>query len=491
MKTAKRWCIAFVAILLAVIIFIGSMNYFIDPYGYFRFQGGNYFELNDDYYTRVLKAERIKHFSDEFDGYVIGGSKASGIRADSLKEYDGHDYYNSYIQSGNFEEYEKYINYILENDSDVKKIFLHISSIEVKQFSRQDQGDTYKTPAQVNGTSKIAEVCKMLMKNLSVTFDEIEKIKKDKTNPVAYPELKTGERNIGKYYDAVSIDPEWFEKKYVLYEQTNKQKAKGEAPIEYNFDYRLSLLFNQTLDQADNMEKCLTCLRNIKAACDAKAVELQVVFGPSFVSEMAVFDGPEFWNFYGEVVKTVGNVWDFSDYNDISLNPYNFYNYGHFFYDVGDLMIKTMKENKEIYKGDDDTIFSHFGAHVFSNAYDAKADGGELSVSVAEYIAARENQYNALRDEYLKTGTIKLEGYDDTSNLVKGSKYFDDEELQAREGRDDKIYKKYEKTKNDYDENVVISTPDNAATAAPDDSDVLDSFKDDGEPDDEPLEEED
>ena len=77
-----------------------------------------------------------------------------------------------------------------------------------------------------------------------------------------------------------------------------------------------------------------TCLRNIKAACDAKAVELQVVFGPSFVSEMAVFDGPEFWNFYGEVVKTVGNVWDFSDYNDISLNPYNFYNYGHFFYDV-------------------------------------------------------------------------------------------------------------------------------------------------------------
>ena len=54
-----------------------------------------------------------------------------------------------------------------------------------------------------------------------------------------------------------------------------------------------------------------------------------------------------------------------------------------------------------------------------------------------------------------------------------------------------KTYKKYEKTKNDYDENVVISTPDNAATAAPDDSDVLDSFKDDGEPDDEPLEEED
>lgn len=450
MKTAKRWCISFVAIILAVIIFICATNYIYDPYGYFRFQGGNYFELNDDYYTRVLKAERIEHFANEYDAYIVGGSKASGIRADSLKEYDGYNYYNTYIQSGNFEEYEKYINYIIEKDPEVKKIFLHISSIEVKEYSRQGLGDTYVTPAQVDGKSKFAEVCKMLMKNLNMTKEERKKIRKNKTNPVAYPELPSGERNIGKYYDAVEIDPVWFEKKYVLYEQTKKEKEKGIAPLEYNFDYRLDILFNKELEQYNNMDLCLRSLKNIKKACDDNGIELQVVFGPSFISEMAVFDGPQFWNFYGEVVKTVGNVWDFSDYNDIILNPYNFYNYGHFFYDVGDLMIETMKENKAIYRSEDE-LFGHFGYHVYSNAYDAEADGSELAISVSDYIDIREEQYMALREEYLETGTVALKGFDDASNLVAGSKYFDAEELQARPGRDDKIYNKYEKTKDDYD----------------------------------------
>ena len=105
MKSSKRWVITFVILMICVLAFIASVNYFVDPYGYFRFQGGNYFELNDDYYTRVLKAERIENYSDDYDAYIIGGSKASGIRADRMHEIDGYNYYNSYIQSGNFDEY--------------------------------------------------------------------------------------------------------------------------------------------------------------------------------------------------------------------------------------------------------------------------------------------------------------------------------------------------------------------------------------------------
>ncbi len=451
MKTAKRWFIAFVAIILLVLVFICSVNYFIDPYGYFRFQGGNYFELNDDYYTRVLKAERIKNFADEYDAYIIGGSKSSGIRADSMEKYDGHKYYNSYIQSGNFEEYEKYINYIFEQDDDVKKILLCISSIEVKSYSRQDMGDTYVTPAQVDGRSKIAEVFKMLMKNLKVADEETEKIDEGKTNPVAYPELPSGERNIGKYYDAVSLDPEWFEKRYVLYEQTISEKEKGAKPETYNFDLQLNKLFNEELEQSEDMKLCLEALRRIKSVCEENGAELQVVFVPSFISEMAVYEGPQFWNYYGEVVKIVGDVWDFSDYNDIILNPYNFYNYGHFFYDVGDLMIETMKENRQIYSDEDDSPFTHFGYHVYSDVADCEKDESALAITAADYLSQREKQYDILRKEYVETGTIELKGYDDDSNVVKDSKYFDDESLKAREGREDNVRNVYEKTKDKYE----------------------------------------
>ncbi len=434
MKSSKRWVVTFVALMLIVLAVIGSFNYFVDPYGYFRFQGGNYFELNDDYYTRVLKAERIEHFADQYDAYIIGGSKASGIRADKLGAIDGYSYYNSYIQSGNFEEYEKYINYIFENDDDVKKIFLHISSIEVKAYSRQNLGDTYVTPAQVNGTPKYKEVLKMLFKNLKVTWDEFEKIKKGKTNPVAYPELPSGERNLGKYYDAVELDVEWFKQRYVM----------------NDYDLSLNTLFNVTLDQSVDMELCLNALRRIKATCDARGVELSVVFGPSFITEMAVFDGPQFWNYYGEVVNIVGDVWDFSDYNDIMLNPYNFYNNLHFFYDVGDLMLETMRTGEVQYTGDEKSPFGHFGYHVYADVTACEADGSELAITVSDYLKQRQDAYKVLKDEYVATGTIALKDYNDKSNIVKDSAYFEAKELQAREGRTENIKAVYEKTKDKY-----------------------------------------
>lgn len=435
MKSSKKWVITFLSMIIAVLAFIMVVNYFVDPFGYFRFQGGNYFELNDDYYTRVLKAERIDNFADDYNAYIIGGSKASGVRAEAAGKIDGYNYYNTYIQSGNFEEYEKYIKYIFDNDDDVKKIFLHLSSIEVKAYSRQSLGDTYKTPAQVNGSSKIKETFKMLFKNLNVSWEELEKIRDNKTNPVAYPELATGERNLGKYYDAVKLDPKWFKERYVM------------------TDYASSLgtLFNTKRDQTADMEKCLASLKRIKALCDSEGVQLQVVFGPSFISEMSVFDGPQFWNYYGEVVNTVGDVWDFSDYNEIMLNPYNFYNNLHFFYDVGDLMLATMASQKEEYKGADGSLLGHFGYHVYADASECEANDSELSITLVDYLKQREKAYYELKDEYQKTGTIALNSYEDISNIVDGSPYFEAKELKASKGRDDSVKSLYEKTKNKYD----------------------------------------
>ena len=48
------------------------------------------------------------------------------------------------------------------------------------------------------------------------------------------------------------------------------------------------------------------------------------------------------------------------------------------------------------------------------------------------------------------TGTIALKDYDDASNIVKGSSYFESDELKAREGRSDDIKETYERTKSKY-----------------------------------------
>ena len=144
--TTKKWCISFLCLILAALATIMGINYFVDPYGYFRSQDGDCYELDENDYLRELKAEHIKHFSDRYEAYLIGGSKAGALRTDKLKELDGYNYYNCWVMSGNFQDYEAYTEYIVKNTK-AKKILLQISTSEIKQFDRESRGAIYETPA--------------------------------------------------------------------------------------------------------------------------------------------------------------------------------------------------------------------------------------------------------------------------------------------------------------------------------------------------------
>ena len=135
------------------------------------------------------------------------------------------------------------------------------------------------------------------------------------------------------------------------------------------------------------------------------------------------------------------------------LNPYNFYNNLHFFYDVGDLMLTTMATEELQYKGEEKTVFNHFGYHVYSDSADCAEDSSELAITVVDYLQLRQEAYNTLREEYLEKGTIATHDYDDVSNVVIGSPYFEDEDLKAKPGRDDSVRDVYDRTKDKYNYN--------------------------------------
>lgn len=156
MMNAKKWSCCFVALILACLMVIMSLNYFVDPYGYFESQSGEAYGLDYYDYLRGQKAEHIKHFSDDYDAYLVCGSKGSAVRPSKLKELDGHDYYNCWVLSGSFNDYVAYVKYICEN-TDAKKILLQISTSELFEFDREDYGTIYELPAEVTGESKVLE----------------------------------------------------------------------------------------------------------------------------------------------------------------------------------------------------------------------------------------------------------------------------------------------------------------------------------------------
>ena len=377
----KKWNIGVLCLVLAVFAALASVNYFVDPFGYFSFQSGDYeaidFPVDTTYYQRELKAQHILHYADQYDAYLIGGSKSGSYRAEKLSELDGYRYYSLYEAGGSFYEYELETEFLLEH-ADPKKIVLSISGGEVNYLKRNQEDITVKVPAILTGESRFQEMLKFLFMDVTESIDRL----KERLNGKSYAELTmTGERNLSRYYQKIESGQDM-----VQYTR--------EAVLD-TFDARMKTLF-RTDKEAAYIQESLASLRRIKELCDENGVALMVIVAPSFISEMGKFESSYFRNYLNEIAL-ITDYWDFSGFHDIDLNPYNFYNDGHFYYEVADLVIDTIT-GKDSYPG--------FGFYVTKE-------------NAAEHLAGREAEYEKLREEYLETGTIRLFGQEDASCLMK------------------------------------------------------------------------
>ena len=378
---SKKWTIRFVIIILICLLFIVSVNFFVDPYGYFRAQKGENYTMDEEDYLREQKAEHIKYHGDEYDAFLVGGSKAGAIHSDKLSEIDGYKYYNCWLLSGNFEDYYNYCKYIIHT-AHPKKILLHISTSEIAQFDREAKGDIYEIPAVMSGNSKVAEVTKFLFKNLSVSWDTITK-KED-----SYPIEKTGERNLTKYY--------------AYYRDHKDTTTYYDYLMIAQVDPYLPRLINGTKDKTDLVNSNISYLKKIKQLCDKNKVELNVFLGSLFIGEMVGYEGNSFYNWLTQMVEITGGLWCFNNYNDLVYNPFNYYNARHYYYEMGDLMIDRMSGKQT---GHDD-----FGVYLTPD-------------NIASEIATRRAKTDEIREYYKKTGTIPLRDYDDISNITRDSRY--------------------------------------------------------------------
>ena len=125
-------------------------------------------------------------------------------------------------------------------------------------------------------------------------------------------------------------------------------------------------------------------------------MELLVIVSPAFIGDLSIFESIYYWEFLVDI-SMITDYWDFSGYHDIDMNPYNFYNEGHFYYEIADLVIDTIN-GTDSYPG--------FGVYVTKD-------------NVIEHVEQRAADYERLQQEYLETGTIQLQGMEDASCLLK------------------------------------------------------------------------
>ena len=195
----KRWNIAFFVLVCAVLAGVASINYFVDPFGYFSFQTGDYekinFPVDTTYFQRELKTQHVLHFCDNYDAYLLGGSKAGTYQTEKLQELDGYRYYNLYGTGGSFYEYELETAFLIGH-ADPKKIILNISGGEVRFLKRNQKDMAYRIPAVMTGESVFQETLDFLFMDISEAFGRLE----ERSGGKQYYELTTGGyRNLTNY----------------------------------------------------------------------------------------------------------------------------------------------------------------------------------------------------------------------------------------------------------------------------------------------------
>ena len=385
MRTARRWLVIFFVILLVLLPCYMAVNYIVDPMFYFAADKGTTW-YNSNKYGRAVKAKYMLRHKGEYDAVVLGGSKSGAIDVYRLGDYTGLRYYNYYMESGNFSDYLIYARYLVERCG-IKEITLHISSFEVMNYSLDfREADVWRVPAVVdgNGPERALETLKFLMTDTSMLFYAI---KDRKSNMQRADNIADGMKNWSITERKMKDDPDaWIQRQFY-------QELPG----------HLKTLFSgKNWEDDPHYEENLNALREIRKLCDENGVTLKVVIGASSISERFRFEQDPYDRYYDyirDMVEIAGSVWDFSSFNDINMNPYDFYNFTHYSREVADLQVDVMygKEEPGQYGG--------FGILLTMD-------------NVDDYLKRRKADYLELKEEYERTGTVACRGIDDPSNIT-------------------------------------------------------------------------
>ena len=382
MVRGKTWVVLFLSILLAGIGAFMALNYHANPLGYFTTDKGLDYNWTDDY-GRSIKAKYLLKHPGEYQGFILGGSKAGALSTELMEQYTGLPYYNLYYNIGNMADYLRYTQFLLDN-TDVREITLHLSSYETLQYERTSQGSAYKVPAALGSDFRQSalEYLSFLMTDVRTTVSTLSS--RPKKNPLNADSLTTGMKNWRPYLRSYAKDPDAYVKKNV----TKKQESA----------LRTLFLDNTNDEDPQKIEartRGLEAMRQIKQLCDERGVTLRVIIGASFLDEKYTYECTGYYDYLRELVEICGQVWDFSDYCDVNMNPWNFFNEKHFTYATSDLMIRTVfgEEKKE-----------GFGTLLTEN-------------NIYSCLLQRQADYRRLKEEYEATGTVALKDREDDSYI--------------------------------------------------------------------------
>ena len=356
----KKWLSIFLASFFIVIGGTCLVNFIFNPDGFFRpkYWSEPVFSPVDG---RNSKPSYIATNAEKFSCVIIGGSNAGFLRTKTVQELTGQACFNSYVTSGFFCDYLCLVDFYAKTMPNLNEIILNISNNEI-EFEK----DTKKNPH----TAMPIYLCKKF--ELHPFLKSLMKIPS-----VKYFLKETPQRH--------ELDNTEFGEHDDVYDGNDEEQMQKMVLQDGAFHWRITNLCTSEKRNFPYLKQSLIELQEIKNICDFYGIKLTVMMGAVFISKKEWFESNEFYDWLREISK-ITEFYDFSGFNEINLNPYNFFDADHFNKKVGDKMLRIIYGAEEI---------QNFGEKITSE-------------NIESYLERRRADYEKVKDEFRRTGTIKL-----------------------------------------------------------------------------------
>ena len=316
MKLHKYLIIFFISLFIVSAVLAG-FNIAVDPFGVFGDRFIDWYAYDMTQNPRIAKIAYIDKHHDEYDSYIIGSSKTSSYSVEKLNEYyGGAHFYNMIMYGGDLYDAQKTAEYLI-NNYNVKNIILNIGIEEMYKYNYEDDATKGNLHAKVDNRNLPLFYLKYAFLNPQYSINKLTALAErdylPTENDVFVPETGAYNKDVR---DAEGISD------LISYMENNP-----------NF-----YVYREDNRHGVNMDKAVESVRIVKDLCESRGIDFKLIASPLFDTEIEDYDYNDLCQ-YWQKLADVSDIYDFTGYSPISMDPRYFYDDAHFRNSVGDMVL--------------------------------------------------------------------------------------------------------------------------------------------------------
>lgn len=317
---AAKWIKIWAFFVIFFIATVGVLNFTLDPQYVFK----DYKLYRGQLDVRFPKVNYLKENNTRYNSYMMGSSRIGTTSPKSIEVHmKNKEFYNFWIGGANLDDILIHLEYFLENKYKFESLYIQIG-LHNMEFIDHD----IRAHPEVQGSSLYLFYIKKLF---SFSLDSIllKFFPNEVNNNLVEMPIKDG---VFKFVNRDLLIEENHDE-YVIMEQSFKTYP----------DRTIHFTTRQKLEGV---------LSKINLLCRKHNIKLIMFITPHHKSVMDSFVIDDYFEFL-KTLSIHNNFYDFSGYNSVTINDYNYYESSHYLSKVGDLIAARIFEDKNFLIPDD------------------------------------------------------------------------------------------------------------------------------------------